>query len=557
MPADPLGATIFLPRSAHPAARLVQAAGRIALRLRTLGFWRRAGVAALLGALACLALPPVHAVPLLAVAFTGLIWLIDGRGVRAAAATGWWFGFGFFCVGFYWIAEALLTDIAKFGWMIPFVVGGLAAYMALFVAAATGVARLAWPAGAARVVVLAIAWTIAEWLRGRVLTGFPWNLIGYSWAFSPAMMQGAAIAGAAGLSLVTVIAAGLPAALVDPPAPGARDRLPRLRAVGGGLAVAVSLVIVGLLWAGGALRLAAATPGDVPGVRLRLVQPAVSVERKAAGDSREADFLRQLEMTERTPGFASITHVVWPETATRYLIEREPLVRQALAAAAPPGGAIITGAPRAEPLAGPVRQLWNSLVAVDHAGTIKATFDKFHLVPLGEYVPLRGYLPFLSKITPGDFDFSAGPGPRTLDIPGLPPVAPLICYEVIFSGRVVDPGRRPAWLLNLTNDAWFGMSTGPYQHFASARFRAVEEGIPLVRSANDGISAFVDPYGRVIAELGLGEAGVLDGALPKPVAGLTPYARFGDALLAVALLLAAGLALALSRGARATLVRIP
>ncbi len=249
--------------------------------------------------------------------------------------------------------------------------------------------------------------------------------------------------------------------------------------------------------------------------------------------------------------------MVWPETATRYLVEREPVVRQALAAAAPPGGAIITGAPRAEPLTGPLRQLWNSLVAVDHAGTITATFDKFHLVPLGEYVPLRAYLPFLSKITPGDFDFSAGPGPRTIDIPGLPPVAPLICYEIIFSGRVVDPSRRPAWLLNLTNDAWFGLSSGPYQHFASARFRAVEEGIPLVRSANDGISAFVDPYGRVIAELGLGQTGVLDGALPKPAAELTPYARFGDALLGVALLLAAGLALALSRGTRATLVRIP
>src|SRR6266404_7871635 len=234
MSAEPLAATILLPRSAHPAARLVQAAGRFALRLRTLGFWKRAGVAALLGALACLALPPVHAVPLLAVAFTGLIWLIDGRGVRAAAATGWWFGFGFFCVGFYWIAEALLTDVAKFGWMIPFVVGGLAAGMALFPAAAAGFARLAWPAGAARVVVLAIAWTIAEWLRGWILTGFPWNLIGYSWAFSPAMMQGAALAGAWGLTLVTVLVAGLPATLVDPPAAGAADRLPRLRPVGGG-----------------------------------------------------------------------------------------------------------------------------------------------------------------------------------------------------------------------------------------------------------------------------------------------------------------------------------
>jgi apolipoprotein N-acyltransferase len=169
---------------------------------------------------------------------------------------------------------------------------------------------------------------------------------------------------------------------------------------------------------------------------------------------------------------------------------------------------------------------------VDHAGTITATFDKFHLVPLGEYVPLRAYLPFLSKITPGDFDFSAGSGPRTLDIPGLPPVAPLICYEIIFPGRVVDPSRRPAWLLNLTNDAWFGTSTGPYQHLHQVRVRAVEEGLPLVRAANTGISAVIDSYGKVKASIPLNEAGILDEALPVALPP-TPYSTYGGLLLIV------------------------
>ncbi|MFO1060163.1 MAG: apolipoprotein N-acyltransferase [Dongiaceae bacterium] len=542
-------------RSASPAARLAFAAGRLAARLRALGFWRRAGVAALLGALAALALPPVHAVPLLWVAFTGLIWLLDGRGWRSAAATGWWFGLGHFLVGFYWIAEALLTDPWRFGWMIPFAVGGLAAYMALFTAAACGLSRLAWPGGAGRVLVLAIAWTGGEWLRGRVATGFPWDLLGYSGAFSDAVMQSAVLAGAWGLSLVTVVIAGLPATLVDPPlpaaaAPGGEVRPPRLRPHGGGLAIGAALALVALLWTGGAMRLAAAPGGEVPGVRLRLVQPAISVAQKADQDRRVADFRYQLALS-RSPGVDRITHFVWPETATRFLVEREPAVRDALAQLAPPGGAVITGAPRAAPLDGPIEQLWNSLEVIDRQGRIE-TFDKFHLVPLGEYVPLRGLFPFLSKITPGDFDFSAGSGPRTLAIPGAPPAAPLICYEVIFPGQVVDRANRPGWIVNITNDAWFGMSSGPYQHFASARFRAVEEGLPLVRAANDGISGIVDPYGRVTAVLGLGRAGIVDGALPRPAPGLTPYARYGDWTLALALLLAATMAAGLSYRTRSS-----
>ncbi len=200
---------------------------------------------------------------------------------------------------------------------------------------------------------------------------------------------------------------------------------------------------------------------------------------------------------------------------------------------------LITGALRtsAEPASAP--RVWNSVHAIDDEGRIAATYDKAHLVPFGEYVPLRRRLP-LEKITPGALDFSAGPGPRTLRLPGLPPVSPLICYEAIFPHEVVDPGDRPAWLLNVTNDAWFGLSTGPYQHFASARMRTVEQGLPLVRVANTGISGVVDAYGRVTERLGLARTGVIDAALPVALDRPPPYARYSGLTLLVVLAVGAG-----------------
>jgi len=509
--------------------------------------WRRCGLAFLLGALGAAALPPVYAVPVLVVSFSGLVLLVD-RTARplAAVALGWCFAFGYFVAGIYWVANALLSVASNFGWLLPFAiagaVGGLSALLALFPAFAVSLARLLWPAGPARILVLAIAWTLFEWLRSWVLTGFPWNLIGTCWAFSDAMNQLAALTGVWGLSLVTVIVAALPALLVDWNGRKATDGASRQRRAATWIAGSLALLLA--IWVSGWLRLSGADVSMVPDVRLRLVQANVTPNDKASGDRREDVLNRHLHLTRDKPGFDGITHVVWSETAAPY-----PLAQylDRLAEVVPQNGLLITGAIRTDPPVGPWREVWNSMAVVDRSGRILDSYDKFHLVPFGEYVPLHRFLPFISKFTPGIADFSAGPGPRTLRLPGLPPVGPLICYEVIFPGQVVDRGDRPQWLLNITNDGWYGISAGPYQHFVSARLRAVEEGLPVVRAANTGISGLIDPYGRVVAQTRLGEATALDVELPKPLPQLTPYARWGDAVAAGLLAIAALVAFAVRR----------
>ncbi len=458
----------------------------------------------------------------------------------AAIALGWFFAFGYFVAGIYWVANALLSVSAEFGWLLPFAiagaVGGLSALLAAFPALAVGLARILWPAGPARVLVLAISWTLFEWLRGWVLTGFPWNLVGTCWAFSDAMNQLAALTGIWGLSLVTVLVAGLPALLMDWDGRRSTDEASRRRSSAAMAWIASSLVVLLAIWAGGWLRLSGADDLMVPDVRLRLVQANVSPTDKGSGDRREDVLDRHLRLTRDTPGFDAITHVVWSETAVPFPLER---YRDRLTEAVPQNGLLITGVVRTDPPIGEWKEVWNSMAVLDRNGQIVDSYDKFHLVPFGEYVPLHQFLPFISKFTPGIADFSAGPGPRTLRLSGLPPVGPLICYEVIFPGQVVDRRDRPQWLLNITNDGWYGISAGPYQHFVSARLRAVEEGLPVVRAANTGISGVVDSYGRVLAQTQLGEATALDVELPQPLQELTPYARWGDAATAVLLVIVA------------------
>ncbi|MEQ8194484.1 MAG: apolipoprotein N-acyltransferase [Rhodospirillales bacterium] len=480
---------------------------------------RRWAAAFLFGVLAMLALPPVYAVFLLIPAAVGLLWLIDsGRSRRAVFAVGWWFGFGYFVAGLYWIGIALWIKAAQFGWLIPFAVLGLPACLAVYIGAVAVLTRVLAPTpGIGRVLVFAAAWTALEWIRGWALTGFPWNLIGTAWAFSDSMIQLSALTGIYGLSLVTMAAAAMPAVLIMPGRAARR-------------AVLAAAVLLGGVWLGGAVRLAGADDSTVAGVRLRLVQPNIAQEMKWQPELRAAHVMQQLHMSRRSPapGSAPPTHVIWSETAVPYNLAIEPRLQNVIGDAVPDKGLIITGAPRTTPPGVEPYRVWNSLHALDPRGSIVATYDKSHLVPFGEYVPLRGILT-MAKVTPGMTDFSRGTGPRTIRLDGLPPVSPLICYEGIFPGRVIsDSDTRPHWLLNITNDAWYGRSAGPYQHFAAVRFRAAEEGMPLVRVANTGISAIVDSYGRVTARLGLGKAGVVDGGLPKSLVVLTPYARFGD-----------------------------
>ena len=518
-----------------PGARTGTPLCRIAQELAALSGWRRYGLGLLLGALLAGAMPPVDLTPLVFIAFAGLLWLDEGSvGPWASARLGYVFGLGFFVAGLYWIAAALFVDITRFWWVLPFAVLGLPAYLAFYSAAALSLTTLATTRlrlpPAARICLFAVAWSTAEWARGHWLTGLPWNLVGYAWSGgfpgSLAMAQTAAWVGIYGLSFLTVLAAALPALLGTPsllPIAPVRRAAPAL-----GAALLV-LIPAGL----GGVRLQL-MPSEETGLWLRLVQPSIPETLKWDPSAAEANFHRLIELSTG-PSEHNLAAVLWPEAATPFLIERDGPHRAAIAAVAPRDGYMITGALRANPPPDPPRQIWNSIEALDGTGTIRAHYDKAHLVPFGEYVPLSEVLP-LKKITPGSIDLSAGPGPQTIVLAGFPAFSPIICYEAIFPGAIVDPRERPAWILNVTNDAWYGRTSGPYQHFAIARTRAIEEGLPLVRVANNGISGVVDPVGRVVARTSLDSIGHADVPLPEPLSP-TVYSVAGNWLFAAMLVL--------------------
>jgi len=468
-----------------------------------------------LGAIVALALPPFNLWPCL-LGFAGLLDLLRrAEGRRQAFVLGWCFGFGHCLVGLYWIAIAFFADAERFGMLaVPAVLllcAGLALYPAL---AALLVSLYRWRSGSAAALALALAWLLTEWLRGHLFGGFPWNLIGYAFAGSAGLSQLAAVTGIWGLSLFAVVVGALPAAMLEP---GARARWQPAAAAGLALA---------LVWLGGTLRLPDTPTEPVAGVRLRLVQGDIEQTLKWQPELRARWFQRYLELSARPADH--IKAVIWPESASPYALDREPEARRLIARVVPRGGLLLTGSTRFDLESEPPRA-WNSLFALDGTGRILAVYDKHDLVPFGEFLPFRAVLGRLGleKLTQGSIDFQPGPGRVTLTLPGLPPFSPLICYEAIFPGGVVDSHARPDWLLNVTNDAWFGRSSGPYQHLAMARFRAIEEGLPLVRAANTGISAVVDPFGRIQARLDLDVTGVLDAALPAPLAEPPPFARLG------------------------------
>ncbi len=478
-------------------------------------------MAMVLGALVTAALPPVGLLPLAVVGFTGLIWLLDGANRRLTAiGIGWWFGVGHSATAYYWIANSLLVDVARHGWLYPPSLAAIAAGFALFPALVAG-AAWTWRPGLPRVVAFGVIWVAVEWLRSWLFTGFPWNLMGTVFDIDVRLLQPAALAGVYGVSAIAMAVCLLPALA----AYGAPGRFGRRILYAGSAAVLVVLATGGY----GALRLANLEPleGQAP-VDLRLIQPNIAQSEKWRPDLQLSHIAMHIEKSQlQTETIPDI--VIWPETAIPYRIFRDRDIVDALVAAAvPPDGVLMAGAVTSEN-DGTDTRFFNSLVVFDDQRELVAVYDKHHLVPFGEYVPLRGVLP-IDKLTPGTTDFTAGPSPRTLDVAGLPTFSPLICYEAIFPTEVVAPGERPAWLLNITNDAWFGESSGPYQHLASARLRAVEQGLPMARAANTGVSAVIDAGGRYVARLGLEQEGVIDAQLPPPLAPTT-YSLWGNLTL--------------------------
>jgi apolipoprotein N-acyltransferase len=478
----------------------------------------RALVAAwLAGFFSAFAFAPFEFFPLLLVGFAVLVVLLDGeyaraRPIRNSALLGWAFGFGQFLAGLYWVGYSFTVDPVNHGWQLPFAIALLTAGLALFPALATALAGWLWRPSHTRIVVFAVAFAFCEWLRGHVLTGFPWNIAAYGWGASLAVLQSVAVIGVYGLGFLTIL---LGASLAD------LFSAPRRWT----LAAAMTGVFV-LLFVGGTARLALGPTETVPAVQLRIVQPNVAEADKFKRALALENWERLLQPST-SPAVKAPTILIWPEAAPPFFLAREPVALEEIAHLTA-DKLLLTGAERFE--IGPNRALrfYNSLVGFGRNGRVLFVYDKFHLVPFGEYVPFANLLDRIgiTKLTQGEQGFSAGDGPRTFELPGAPSVGPLICYEILFPSAVV--GRiRPGWFINVTDDSWFGPSSGPYQHLLTARVRAIEEGIPVVRAANTGISAVIDPFGRTIATLPLDQMGVLDAPLPRSLAS-TLYVRLGD-----------------------------
>ncbi len=510
------------------------------------GGWRRRLIAFLGGASGALALAPFDFLPAMFIPMTVAVWLIDGaaeskldgaasgrRGFRStslknAFGAGWWWGFGYFVAGLWWLGAAFLVDPDDFAWALPLGVIALPAALAFFPALGFALARLVWAPGGSRILALAAGLGFTEWLRGHVLTGFPWNAFGMALGDHLLLAQFAAIGGLYGLTVLAIAIFAAPALIADRkilPGRALRKWIPP--------GVVVAAAAFAGLCGFGALRLAAGRPATIAAVKVRIMQPDLAQDAKFTPENKDKVIDRYLRLSDRSTGpehtgLADVNLLVWPESAFPFILSQEPQALAKIGDALPPGTVLVTGAARtADRMSANGRELadlFNSIQVITRGGLILDIYDKVHLVPFGEYLPLRGLFDRLGirqfVDVPGGF--RKGAAHTLLDLPGLPQAAPLICYEAIFPEEVAAAVRagpgRPGFLVNVTNDAWFGYTAGPYQHLAEARLRTIEEGLPLIRAANTGISAIIDPYGRIEAQLGLEEEGVVDGALPQKIA---------------------------------------
>jgi len=471
-----------------------------------------------LGAILTLALPPYHQLWALFLAFSGLMFLAFGTNrTRKLVGLGYWFGFGYFAAGFYWIGNALLIDVAQTGWLYPLVLLLNGAFFGLFTILPVAVTKYGRNIFS-KILLFAAVWCLsAEWLRSFLLTGFPWNPVSSVLTFNPAMLQILAVFGTYGTSLLTVLVAAWPAVWLVQPS--------KYRAAAACLSLLAGLGV----WQFGEYVLD--TKPEVPdghSIMVRLVQPSIPQTLKWDRAALEKNLQTYIDLSrEKDIGYVDFT--IWGETAYPYDLLYDEIHNRKLTAAVPTYGHLITGFLRRVD-DGYYYTPYNSFGVINKKGTLVGWYDKNHLVPFGEYIPFRKYLPeWVRPIANTVAEFGRGEKFKTLKVGDYPEFAPLICYEVIFSDEVVKKGAdRPKWAVVLTNDGWYGISSGPYQHLAAAQMRAVEEGISVVRSANSGISAVINPYGRIVAQIPLGVRGMVDALVKPEEAHLTLFGQYGN-----------------------------
>lgn len=499
------------PAEAPPLERL---AGSVML----LGGVRRALVAFAAGALAAVALPPFDFPAVLFVSFPVLVWLLDGAGVdpdagllgrlTPAFGIGWWFGFGYFVAGLWWVGSALLVEADTFAWALPLAVLGLPALLAIFYGLAAALARLLWSDGLRRIAALALAFGVAEWLRSFVLTGFPWNAVGYGAMPVPVMMQSAHVVGLLGMNALTVFVAAAPALVAT-----------RRGAVAGLSAAAVLLAA----HIGFGLYVLSSAPEPAREAKeapvFRIVQPSIAQTAKMDNAERNRIFDTYLELSAMPPekGDRQPEFIVWPETAIPFILTENPAALTRIGDMLKPGQTLLAGTVRIEEgQPGETPRYYNSIDVIDDKGEILGAADKVHLVPFGEYMPFQSFFEGLGippVAMPGGF--TAGAQRRTLTLAKGLIALPLVCYEVIFPAGSKAEGPKATFLLNVTNDAWYGRTPGPYQHLRQAQLRAVETGLPMIRAANNGVSAVTDAYGRITTGIRLDDVGVTDATLGR------------------------------------------
>ncbi len=495
--------------------------------------WQQRGFVFLLGSLSVLALAPFYIIPVLFITLPLFLLCHDGVQIsKSGFWLGWWFAFGYFTFGLYWIAYALFVDIARFWWVLPFAVMGLpfglsffwAAASALLVKCQTVTAEVKWLS-------FVVLFSSAEWLRGHILTGFPWNLVGYIWVDYPPILQGASLAGIYGLTWYTFLIAGVFYLLWH--------QKNNYKIV---LVVFTSFILLSV-W--GMFRVASINLLQSNEVLVRLVQPNIAQKDKWVSEKMPNHFEKLVALSSQ-PSKKPLNAIIWPETATAFF-DTFALRRfeAELANFIPNNGYLLTGVLDYGYDDAGTLEAYNRLSIYDQTSNRITFYDKHHLVPFGEYLPFEEYWP-VNPVASNGLMFNPGSGVRTISLGNLPPFSPLICYEAIFPAAVAKNNPdRPRWLLNLTNDAWYGYTTGPFQHLSITQTRAVEEGVPMVRVANTGISAVVNAAGQITHFLPLEEAGIIDAELPGHVASY--YARFGDLGFFILIIISSLMAFGLSK----------